>query len=218
MKKWKVLYPITAWTILSGAAFLLLLKYSDTEDLVYNTVQSSVTIGFLIATVTLVYVTLYHANISAKIIKEEKKRRKAEFGDKRISKSLLPLMSMITILEEYINRARSMDYISSSQKLKAMDNIFLEIKNHFKVTGYLNKHYLNDLIKNYIEEAERKLKSIRNIVKHKEMSRDEKDMTIKKWRSDFLEETNQIGHSVNDEARDIMIFIKKTYGYYTDEK
>lgn len=201
------------------------------ENLVYNSVQSFVTIGFLIATVTLVYVTQYHANISAKIVEEEKKGREVEFEEKCIKESLRPTMSILMEIKYLVSGTEenpdTTEILKMSKKLHSkirelnshlFNNLFLtEIGLHVKI-----QEYIDDSLRNH-EGLMKRIYSIIDCLKYMkrtekldenqlEKKRNELKISFKEWKPDFVKETDKILNLIIREIGKYSKLISDTYG------
>lgn len=168
--------------------------YSQTEIDISNKIQSW-------AIVTLVFVTIYYAIQTQRIVNEEKKRRIAEFGERRVKEVLYPLGEILLELVDTLS-ASPKDLVEINEKFKSFDKL------HFERAYMLTKQ-LNEYIVEFRKEFKLLLKSFK-IVKNLE-----EDRIMEKHINSMLEEAI---YKLNKETRSITIKIKKTYGYYSNEK
>jgi len=235
MKNWKVIFwPILAFIIFSIVAICLLLKFSPRENITYYIVQSISTIALAIATITLVLVTSYHARISSKIINEERGKRTAEFGEKRIKEGFVPLINKFIDLDRSVTDMQptyNPDLIQN--KLKDINSIRGKMMFHYKDTLHLYKNEMRKKIDEYIDDTQELIKDLSDKIIHfrkkiygpaslrgQELDAKKKQFEAlsKEWKAEFLNKTKKIIKSIEHSRESIEVIIKKTYGYYTDKQ
>jgi len=211
---------ITICLLIIGAVSLFLWCIESQEKL-SNIVQAD-------AIIALVFVTLFYARQTQKLVEhekasleqqkalikqeklfldEEKNKRIAEFGEKRIEKSLIPLLEKLEILEESLNEMKF--DMQNANEIRDMERKFNDFDDFRKKKSYMATHSLTQELINFRRQIKRGW-----ITGDAIRTRNERV----NWRDDFLRKTRQIMLSVGREYRSIMIHLRKTYGYFSGEE
>ena len=140
-------------------------------------------------------------------LEEEKNKRIAEFGEKRIEKSLIPLLEKLEILEESLNEMKF--DMQNANEIRDMERKFNDFDDFRKKKSYMATHSLTQELIEFRRQIKRGW-----ITGDAIRTRNERV----NWRDDFLKKTRQIMLSVNREYRSIMIHLRKTYGYFSGEE
>ena len=159
------------------------------------------------AIVTLVFVTIFYAIQTQNLVKEEKKKRGAEFGRIRIEDFLHVLKVELNHMEEKLNRMKTIDSGSNSEIFSVKAN-FEPITNLLNKRDYLSTKVLNKalwLFKKDVDESWIKQENW------------EKPESRAIWRDELLKRVKTIMKLVEKERKDIISHIRKTYGYSVDE-
>ena len=164
--------------------------------------------------VILICITGYYAIQAQKLVKqqklsldEEKNKRVAEFGEKRIEDFLHVLKVELNNMEEKLNRMKTIDSGSNSEIFSVKAN-FDPITNLLNKRDYLSTKLLNNalwLFKKDVDESWIKQKNW------------EKPESRAIWRDELLKRVKTIMKLVERERKDIISHIRKTYGYSVDE-
>ena len=159
------------------------------------------------AIATLVFVTIFYAIQTQNLVKEEKKKRGAEFGRIRIEDFLHVLKVELNHMEEKLNRMKTIDSGSNSEIFSVKAN-FDPITNLLNKRDYLSTKLLNKalwLFKKDVDESWIKQENW------------EKLESRAIWRDELLKRVKTIMKLVEKERKDIISHIRKTYGYSVDE-
>ena len=166
------------------------------------------------AIVTLVFVTIFYAIQTQKLVKqekisleEEKKKRYAEFGEKRIEKFLIPILEKLEILVKSLHKMKF--NMQNANEIRDMEIKFNDFDNFRSKNSYLATHSLIQGLIQFRRQIKKEWIAGSAIRKVNDRIN---------WRDGFLMRTNQTILSVNKEFRGIMIHLRKTYGYFSGEE
>lgn len=155
----------------------------------------------------LIFITGIYAFQTYNIVREEKKRREAEFGHTRIKDFYLPMLEKLQNLEKSLDKMQF--DMSNANEIIDIDKIFktfdsFRYDNSYLATSTLAQELLQ--FSNQIKERWIAGPTIRD------------RGARENWRDDFLKKTRQAILAGNKEFRDIMIQLRKTYGYFSEEE
>lgn len=210
MKKGRL---ILFW-ILTVIIISIVLLFLSPHEKISNIIQG-------IAIITLVFVTWFYAKQTQGLVEqqkafleqeklsleEEKNKRYAEFGEKRIEKFLHPILDKLQNIEKMLNGMQfNMD---NAHEIMVANRTFIDFdrfrfKNSYMATFSLTQKLLE--FTNQVKESWITGEAIND------------RRARERWRDDYLRKMRRITKSVNDEFRDIMIHLRKTYGYFSGEE
>ncbi len=168
----------------------------------------------VIALITLVFVTWNYAKQTQNLVaqekisqEEEKKKRYAEFGEKRIEKFLIPLLEKLEILVKSLHKMKF--DMQNANEIRDMEIKFNDFDNFRSKNSYLATRSLTQELIQFRRQIKKDWIAGSAIRKVNDRIN---------WRDGFLMWTNQTILSANKEFRGIMIHLRKTYGYFSGEE
>jgi len=207
--------------LLSIVVVLILLIFVGAKGKTSSIIQS-------IAIITLVFVTWFYAKQTQGLVEqekaslkqqraflkqqklsldEEKNKRVAEFGEKRIENFLIPILEKLEILVKSLHEMKF--DMQNANEIRNVEIKFNDFDNFRSKNSYLATHSLTQELIQFRRQIKKEWIAGSAIRKVNERIN---------WRDGFLMRANQTILSVNKEFRGIMIHLRKTYGYFSGEE
>lgn len=162
--------------------------------------------------VILVFVTIFYAIQTQRLVEQEKisledekMKRCADFGERRIEETLRPLGEHLIMIDVLLGEA-NVDFESLNDEINKF--IVLHFKNGYMLTRQLNK----DILK-FRTQINSDVSDLRKRIEYNDIKQAANEL-----REEMKSRINEMIDKLRKESRDISIQIKKTYGYYSDEK
>ncbi|MFW6172230.1 MAG: hypothetical protein ACOC5T_00595 [Elusimicrobiota bacterium] len=197
-KSWEIIILVITWLITCFVVFIQKLRVSDK-------VQA-------LAIITLVFITLYYAIQTHKLVQQEKlsleeerKRRITNFGEKRLKEFYLPLIRELTNILGALKG-------TEPEKIEDINESF-----HKFIKIYLDKHYLckssiNEKIKKFHYEFIPELRLAQDKLKEKKKE-ESAESILKEFNSVVSVEVKNTKNIIIEESKDILSNIKENYKY-----
>lgn len=193
-------------TICVVIASLVLAFISNEKQIrVYNIIQAAAIILLVFVTMFYAIQTKTQAYLTKQIIEEEQKKRLADFGERRIKETLRPLGEYLMMIDVLLGEQK-VDFKSLNEEINKF--IMLHFKNGYMLTKQLNK----DILK-FRSQINSDVSDLRKRIEYNDIKQAANEL-----RKEMKSRVNEMIEKLRKETRDISIKIKKTYGYYTDEK